>query len=145
MTTFRKSGRPVSTPVAFAVESGKLYVGTRARSGKFKRIRGNSKVQLAPCTMRGKVVGSTIKAEARILPASEEVLAVRVLESNLGLMMRIGRFLSNLGWGTRGKCLSGDCTSGRGKIIKLSLSYALAYLFDEVSKVYRRQHPCLRA
>lgn len=96
LTTFRKSGKPVSTPVRFAVESGKLYVSTRTKAGKVKRIRINPKVQLAPCTMRGKVVGPTMKAVPRILPAGEQTMAERTLESNLGWIMRIGRFISNL-------------------------------------------------
>jgi hypothetical protein len=49
--------------------------------------------------MRGKVVGPTIKAVARILPSDEEALVEKTFESNLSLMMRIGRFISNLGGG----------------------------------------------
>ncbi len=96
LTTFRKSGEPVSTPVGFAVESGKLYVATGRKTGKFKRIRRNPKVQLTPCTMRGKVVGPTMEAVARILPANEEALAERALESSYDWTMRIGRFLMGL-------------------------------------------------
>jgi len=96
LTTFRKSGKPVSTPVEFAVESGKLYVSTRAKSGKVQRIRSNPKVQLAPCTMGGKVVGPTIEAVARILPADEEALAERALKRKRGWMMRISGFLVRL-------------------------------------------------
>jgi PPOX class probable F420-dependent enzyme len=99
LTTFRKSGKPVSTPVGFAVESGKLYVVTGTKTGKFKRIRSNPKVQLAPCTMRGKVVGPTIEAVARILPAGEEALAERALKRKRGWMMRIGSFLVRLSGG----------------------------------------------
>lgn len=96
LTTFRKSGKPVSTPVMFAVESGKLYVQTGTKTGKFKRIRRSPKVQLAPCTMRGKIVGPTIEAVARILPANEEALAKSALKPSYGWMMRLGRFLTNL-------------------------------------------------
>jgi len=102
LTTFRKSGKPVSTPVMFAVESGKLYVQTAAKSGKFKRIRHYPKVQLAPCTMRGKIVGPTIEAVARILPADEEAVAKSALKPSYGWMMRIGRFLTRL-HGDRGE------------------------------------------
>jgi PPOX class probable F420-dependent enzyme len=99
LTTFRKSGKPVSTPVRFGVESGKLYVVTGTKTGKFKRIRSNPKVQLAPCTMRGKVVGPTIEAVARILPADEWALAERALKRNRSSMMRIGIFLVRLSGG----------------------------------------------
>jgi len=96
LTTFRKSGKPVSTPVMFAVESGKLYVQTGTKTGKFKRIRRNPKVQLAPCTMRGKILGPTMEAVARILPADEEELAKGALRPSYGWTMRIGRFFNRL-------------------------------------------------
>jgi PPOX class probable F420-dependent enzyme len=80
LTTFGKSGKAVSTPVRFGVESGKLYVSTGTKSGKVRRIRSNPKVQLAPCTIRGKVVGPTVEAMARILSVDEGVLAESALK-----------------------------------------------------------------
>jgi len=68
LTTFRKSGVAVPTPVWFGEQNGKLYVMTRSDSGKYKRIRNNPCVQIAPCTMRGKVIGPQFDATARILP-----------------------------------------------------------------------------
>ena len=96
LTTFRKSGKPVSTPVRFVVESGKLYVSTRTKAGKVRRIHSNPKVQLAPCKLRGKVVGPTVEAVARILSVDEEVVARSALKRNYGWMMRVGNFFSNL-------------------------------------------------
>ena len=57
LTSFRKSGVPVRTPVWFAEAEGKLYLFTNPKSGKAKRIRNNPRVLIAPCTMRGKVTG----------------------------------------------------------------------------------------
>jgi len=71
LTTFRKSGVGVPTPVWFGEEDGKLYVMTRSDMGKAKRIRNNSQVKVAPCTIRGKVTGAEIAASARILPPAE--------------------------------------------------------------------------
>jgi uncharacterized protein len=68
LTTFRKNGAAVATPVWFGEESGKLYVMTRSDMGKTKRIRNNSQVRVAPCTIRGKVTGPDFAALARILP-----------------------------------------------------------------------------
>ena len=53
LTTFRKSGNEVPTPVWFVVLEGKLYVRTEASSGKVKRIRNNGRVEPAPSTVRG--------------------------------------------------------------------------------------------
>ncbi|MGH9511828.1 MAG: PPOX class F420-dependent oxidoreductase [Terriglobales bacterium] len=68
LTTFRKSGTAISTPVWFAEQDGKLYVMTRNDSGKYKRIRNNPAVKVAPCTIRGKATGPEFAAVARILP-----------------------------------------------------------------------------
>ncbi len=71
LTTFRKTGAGVATPVWFGEDGSKLYVMTRGTMGKTKRIRNNPKVQVAPCTMSGKVTGAQFPATARILPAEE--------------------------------------------------------------------------
>jgi uncharacterized protein len=75
LTTFRKTGAGVATPVWFGEEDGKLYVMTRSDMGKAKRIRNNPQVRVAPCTIRGTVTGAEIAATARILPAEEHARA----------------------------------------------------------------------
>ncbi|MFZ0417740.1 MAG: PPOX class F420-dependent oxidoreductase [Candidatus Sulfotelmatobacter sp.] len=75
LTTFRKNGAAVSTPVWFGEEGGKLYVMTRSDMGKTKRIRNNLQVRVAPCTIRGKVTGPEFAASARILPPAEHARA----------------------------------------------------------------------
>jgi uncharacterized protein len=71
LSTFRKNGVAVRTPVWFAEESGKLYVMTNSKLGKYKRIRNNPAVKIAPCTIRGKVTGPEFSATARIMRAEE--------------------------------------------------------------------------
>jgi|SRR5579862_4397950 len=71
LTTFRKTGAGVATPVWFGEEDGRLYVMTRSDMGKTKRIRNNPQVRVAPCTIRGKVTGPEFAATARIVPPEE--------------------------------------------------------------------------
>lgn len=71
LTTFRKNGTAVPTPVWFAEDNDKLYVKTRADSGKTKRIRNHPQVRIAPCTFRGKATGPEHSATARILPPED--------------------------------------------------------------------------
>ena len=71
LTTFRKSGAGVATPVWFGEDNDKLYVMTRSDSGKYKRIRNNPRVTVAPCTIRGKVIGPQFEATARIVPTED--------------------------------------------------------------------------
>ncbi len=65
LVTFRKNGVAVPTPVWFAERDGKLYVKTRNDSGKYKRIRNNPKVKIAPCNMRGTITGPEFSGIAR--------------------------------------------------------------------------------
>lgn len=71
LTTYRKIGTGAATPVWFGEEDGKLYVMTRSVMGKFKRIRNNPRVRIAPCTIRGVITGPQFDAMARILPPDE--------------------------------------------------------------------------
>ena len=71
LTTFRKNGQGVPTPVWFGERDGKMYVMTGPNSGKVKRIRNNPQVRIAPSTIRGKVTGPEFAAKARILPQTD--------------------------------------------------------------------------
>ena len=71
LTTFRKTGVGVATPVWFGEENGKLYVMTISTMGKTKRIRNYPQVKVAPCTIRGKVTGPEFAAKARLLPPED--------------------------------------------------------------------------
>ncbi len=75
LTTFRKTGVAVPTPVWFGEGNGKLYFMTRGDMGKSKRIRNNPQVRVAPCTIRGKVTGAEFPATARFLPPEEHAQA----------------------------------------------------------------------
>ncbi len=72
LTTFRKNGAGIATPVWFGEDNGKLYVMTLSKMGKTKRVRNNPQVRVAPCTMRGKVTGPEFPATVRILPPEEQ-------------------------------------------------------------------------
>ena len=86
LASFRKNGVVVHTPLWFAERDGRLYVMTRSDSGKYKRIRNNPQVRVAPCTMRGKIVGPEFPARARVLPADEWPSTRKLLERKYWLM-----------------------------------------------------------
>lgn len=87
--TFRRSGDRVATPVWFAVSDGRIVVTTETPSGKVKRIRNDPRVEVAPCTVRGRLRGPLVAARARLLPAHEEPAAERVLRGRYGLGRRL--------------------------------------------------------
>ena len=75
LTTFRKNGVGVATPIWFGEEDGKLYVMTRSDMGKMKRLRNNPQAKVAPCTILGKVTGAEFAATARVLLPEEQTRA----------------------------------------------------------------------
>ena len=86
LASFRKNGQAVRTPLWFAEQEGKLYVMTRDDSWKYKRIRNNPRVLVAPCTARGRINGPDVEARARILPPAEFSAARQALRRKYWLM-----------------------------------------------------------
>jgi PPOX class probable F420-dependent enzyme len=95
LTTFRKSGEGVPTPVWYGRQGDHLYVFSLEKAGKVKRIRNNAKVQVAACTGIGRVTGPTIEAQARILPREEERIARRALRRKYPLAFRFSEIFAN--------------------------------------------------
>jgi PPOX class probable F420-dependent enzyme len=79
LTSFKRDGTGVATPVWFVGDNGHLLVETDADSYKVKRIRRDAHVQLAVCDARGRVHGEPIEADARILPENERERVERLL------------------------------------------------------------------
>jgi len=88
LETFKKNGTGVKTPVWFAEDpsvslgsnDAKLYVYTIGVSGKVKRIRNNPRVKIAPCDMRGKVLGEWVEARAEIVTGEEDARGTELLK-----------------------------------------------------------------
>jgi uncharacterized protein len=55
LTTYRRSGVGVTTPVWVAADGDALVVVTGAQTGKAKRLRHTPRVTLQGCGMRGRV------------------------------------------------------------------------------------------
>ena len=71
LTTYRRDGRAVPTPVGPLVRDGKVYVYTPASSGKAKRVRRTARVRVAPCTQRGEPTGPALDGRAWVLAGAE--------------------------------------------------------------------------
>ncbi|MEU6346047.1 PPOX class F420-dependent oxidoreductase [Streptomyces sp. NPDC046977] len=89
LTTLRRDGRTVATPVGCVVRDGILYALTPPGSGKVKRIRNNPHVTLAPCTMHGTVpAGAPVTAGTARLLDEAGTARVRELMRKRFLMYR---------------------------------------------------------
>jgi len=65
LTTFRRTGQPVTSPVSLAVRKGRAYFVTAADSGKAKRLAHTVGIELTPCTAAGTPLGGTVAGRAR--------------------------------------------------------------------------------
>lgn len=72
VATFRTSGEPVATPVWVVGEGDRLLVTTAPSSGKVKRIRNDSRVEVTPCDMRGNVPEGAITVSATATVRDDE-------------------------------------------------------------------------
>jgi PPOX class probable F420-dependent enzyme len=78
LTTFRRDGTPVLTPVWVARDDGRLLIRSAANGWKVKRIRRDKHVRVAGCSFNGKVHGETFDVEATV---SADTAAVQELEA----------------------------------------------------------------
>jgi PPOX class probable F420-dependent enzyme len=87
LETFKKSGDGVKTPIWFAADPASdlasdaagLYAYTIGNSGKVKRIRNNARVRIAPCDMRGNLLGEWVDARAEIVTGADALYGDRLL------------------------------------------------------------------
>lgn len=72
LTSFRKDGTPVGTPVWAVVRDDRIYTWSEVRTGKVKRIRRNPSVTVQACDARGKTTrGEVVAGSARLLDDAE--------------------------------------------------------------------------
>jgi PPOX class probable F420-dependent enzyme len=101
LTTFRRDGSPVPTPVWIARDGDVLVVTTPADSGKVKRLRRDPRVDLRPCDRRGRVRDGAVP-----VAGTAEVLAplprhADALRGKYGVQYRIGTVVERLVRGRR--------------------------------------------
>jgi uncharacterized protein len=95
LTTYRKDGTPVATPVWHVRDGAALLVVSEAAAGKVKRIRRDGRVVVAVCDFRGRIAPGAPSAEgtARLLDEAE-TRAARTLLARKYLMSRLGNWLT---------------------------------------------------
>lgn len=72
LTTFKRDGTAVATPVWAVEDDGELLVWTRDDSGKVKRLRNRSDVTVTPCDARGRTLEGAQPARGTARLMTEE-------------------------------------------------------------------------
>lgn len=89
LTTYRKNGAPVITPVWFVRQDENLFVWTAKDSGKAKRLRKNPCVQLGPSDHSGKLLGSVQAGEAHFVPECDYPALEKAFKSKYGWQVNL--------------------------------------------------------
>src|SRR5699024_5451874 len=97
LTTYRRNGSAVSTPIWLAPAGGYWYGYTPGRSGKARRIAHTPAVKVAISDFHGRPLDTWRSGHARLLPPSELSTARRALRTKYGMQFRVFMLVTLLG------------------------------------------------
>lgn len=104
VTSFKRDGTGVATPVWFVSDGRRLFALTDLHSAKVRRIRRNPCVLVAPCRANGKLRGEPVPARAEVLTATPDLERVqKLLMERYKLSYRVVMLIYRLGRRLRGR------------------------------------------
>ena len=104
VTSFRRDGTGVATPVWFVSDGRRLFAFTDLHSAKVRRIRHDPHVLVASCRVDGKLRTEPVSARAAVLTADAELERVqKLLLARYKISYRIVMLFYRLGRRLRGK------------------------------------------
>jgi PPOX class probable F420-dependent enzyme len=102
VTTFRKDGRSVATPVWVVADGEGLAIWSYVGAGKVKRIRRNAAVLIGVCDVRGRPHGEQIPGRAAIFDANGTARVRAALKKKYGIQARLTLLASRMRRGVAG-------------------------------------------
>ena len=98
LTTYRRDGRGVTTPVWAAPLDGRLYVVTAENAGKTRRVRATGRVRVAPCNANGRrILGQWREGTGRIVQdEARRREALAALQRKYGWQLSLATLISRL-------------------------------------------------
>ncbi|MFD7653513.1 PPOX class F420-dependent oxidoreductase [Actinosynnema sp. NPDC059797] len=102
LTTYRKDGTPVPTPVWVVGDGEAVYAWSAAEAGKVKRIRRSGDVEVGPCDFKGNPTGPQVPARARLLDLAGSDRVRGLIAEKYGLVGRLTLLGSRLRRGREG-------------------------------------------
>ncbi|MGW3634369.1 PPOX class F420-dependent oxidoreductase [Streptomyces sp. NPDC005122] len=102
ITSYRKNGTGVPTPVWVVRDGDALGAWTVADSWKVKRIRNRPDVLVGPCDVRGNPTGEQVPATAEILDQTATARYRGLIARKYGIFGRLTLFGSRLRRGREG-------------------------------------------
>ncbi|MEU8824992.1 PPOX class F420-dependent oxidoreductase [Streptomyces sp. NPDC048636] len=102
LTSYRKDGSTVATPVWVVSDGAALGVWTTVDSWKVKRIRNRGDVLVGPCDVRGRPTGEQRPAVAEVCDAVTTARYRQLVARKYGLLGRLTLLGSRLRRGKAG-------------------------------------------
>jgi PPOX class probable F420-dependent enzyme len=102
VTSYRKDGRAVPTPVWVVRDGDAIAIWTVRDSGKVKRIRRDGTVLIGPCDVRGRLTGEQVPGHASILDSAGSARVKELLRQKYGMWGRVTLWGSKLRRGEDG-------------------------------------------
>ena len=100
LTTFRRDGTPVSSPVwVVPLDGGKVGFYTSSGSGKAKRLAHTARVTVQPCDARGRLKAGTepVEGTAQVVSGPElEAIRAKVV-AKYGVMTKLAGVFNTIG------------------------------------------------
>jgi uncharacterized protein len=104
VTSFKRDGTGVATPVWFVSDGTRLFAFTDLHSAKVRRIRRNPQVLVASCRVDGKLRSEAVPARVEVLTNAAELEHVqKLLVARYKISYRVVMLFYRLGRRLRGK------------------------------------------
>ena len=104
VTSFKRDGTGVATPVWFVSDGRRLFAFTDLHSAKVRRMRRNPRVLVASCRVDGKLRSEPVPARAEVLTAAPELERVqKLLLERYKISYRVVMLFYRLGRRLRGQ------------------------------------------
>jgi PPOX class probable F420-dependent enzyme len=104
VTSFKRDGTGVATPVWFVSDGARLFALTDLHSAKVRRMRRNPHVQIASCRADGKLRAEPVPARVEVLTTTPELKRVqRLLIEHYKISYRLVMLIYRLGRRLRGQ------------------------------------------
>lgn len=117
ITSFKRDGTGVATPVWFVSDGRRLYALTDLHSAKIRRIRRHPEVLIAPCRADGKLRRPPLPAHADVLAAAADLDHVqRLLRERYRISYPLVMFFYRLG-----RRLHGDSPVADGAALAITV------------------------
>jgi PPOX class probable F420-dependent enzyme len=95
LETYKKDGTPIRTPVWFTINDDLIYVITREKTGKVKRLKNNQNIKVVPCSFKGQPSNEWVNGIAQKVTGEEAEKAIKLRKKKYGLSVSLAGLFSS--------------------------------------------------